>query len=419
MSAPCVDSRPTHVLLYTLIPTNHTDVPIRRSPLVSLRNRARRLLELALWRLFRIWRGHYSTFEDASGTNRGDIAIRMGVKQELTWAFGEHNVIFTEVCWGQLATHLSITPKIDLVVIAGGGFLFADSNGALSDRFRADVKAIELITCPIVATSIGLNHLIETSDSLTFKFNEYDQVTLRRLLARLSAGSVRDFTTQDALRLSGFKSLPVIIDPAFLLNKDPLLPDPLPSHADVFELAIGINVAFHGPRTSELSRHFLPLITRALTRFSASTRCRYFYFVHSDSERGIADALRSAGITLEIVDGDVNELLSAYSRMDIHIGQMLHSAILAMSTGVPVLALAYDIKSRGFFEQFGLDKWCLDSTTLTENSLLAAISALVADRFDIVKTIALQSAKLRAEARAFYAEIPALTTGASHIPARP
>src|SRR5689334_14489109 len=89
--------RPVRVLIYTLIPQGQENVPVERSLFRIVTNRARRILDLAQWRLGERWRAHYSTFKDFKNTNRGDIAIRLGVKHQLEQAFQGQPVTFLDV----------------------------------------------------------------------------------------------------------------------------------------------------------------------------------------------------------------------------------------------------------------------------------------------------------------------------------
>ncbi len=294
--------RPLHIVIYTLIPASHACQPIQRGPLVALRNRTRRWLELMLWRTFGVWRAHYSTFKDAMHTNRGDVAVGQGVKHQLIEAFAGRHIKFTEIPWCELDDIFAPSSPVDLVVIAGGGYLFADANGRLPPRFARDVEILSQLDCPVVATSIGLNNLISEGPRDTFRFHGDSRADIRQFLARLALISVRDETTQRALAAESFRSIPVIVDPAFVLAPEAMAGQPPPVAPDDC-LDIGLNIAFHGTHTAEATRRVLPIFVRVLNRLQAETPCRFTYFVHSDAERGIAEALKIAGIPLTVIYG--------------------------------------------------------------------------------------------------------------------
>ena len=133
---PSGGGRPIRILLYTLIPASRELEPIVRAPFAFLRNRARRFLELTAWRVTGLWRAHYSTFEDRNNSNRGDMAIRLGARRQLERTFAGQPLAIDEVAWGDLGAAISgaATPY-DLIVIAGGGYLFADPTGRLPPRW--------------------------------------------------------------------------------------------------------------------------------------------------------------------------------------------------------------------------------------------------------------------------------------------
>lgn len=397
-------SVPFHVVLYALIPEDRAYRPIPRNPLAFLRNRMRRWAELLGWQFLGRWRAHYSTFKDRDYTNRGDIAIRMGVKRQIEQAFAGREITITDLPWGNLATALKMTPAPDLVVIAGGGFLFADRDGRLPQRFKNDVKVLEKLSCPVAACAIGLNWLIEDSDQKVFRFHPDSRADVQQFLSRATLVSVRDETTQRALESVDRRRPPIVVDPGYLVGEPPTVRTPNPSRP----LEVGINMAFHGAHTSHTSQWMLPLMVRICKQLRDESGCRFTYFVHSDGEMGLATALKLAGVSLDVVYADVDEMLAAYRRMDIHIGQMLHSAILAMSVGTPTLSLAYDVKSAGFYNLLGLDELCLDAAATSEEEIVSSAKALIECRHAVAATLRARRAELEAESRDFYAQVAAL-----------
>lgn len=62
-------------------------------------------------------------------------------------------------------------------------------------------------------------------------------------------------------------------------------------------------------------------------------------------------------------------LRAAYAQMDIFIGSRLHSNIFALSEGVPVLAIAYQMKTWGVMQMLGLQEWVVDIASVDEDNL--------------------------------------------------
>src|ERR1044072_6542646 len=73
---------------------------------------------------------HYETAHGLSGhSNRGDIAIRIAIKQQLAKAFAPRPVNFREVILGDptYETAKEINRSCDIFVIGGGGYIFLNA----------------------------------------------------------------------------------------------------------------------------------------------------------------------------------------------------------------------------------------------------------------------------------------------------
>ena len=394
------------VLIYTPIPSDEAYQPISRSLFERLRNRMRRHLELLAWRATGIWRAHYSTFEDATGSNSGDIAIRVAVVRQLERILPGRSVDIVEVCWGKLGEALARHGTPDLIVIAGGGFFFADRDSCLPPRFSGDVAAMESVSCPVIGVSLGLNQHLGSDDKGAFHFDPSQHDVLARFMKRIDLCAVRDRTTQEAISAVAGEAPPVVVDPAFLVGaRMPLWRGPVAQRST---LMVGVNVSFHGAYATTFNRTLLTSLARALYRLSQNNPVQFVYFVHSDGEHGIVKALRRFGIPLTVVEGDVDTMLRAYRQLDIHVCQMLHSAILATSVGVPTLNLAYDIKCTAFFDLLELPQWCRNETNISTDELFTSLTDLLASREEVVSHLSAQRVRLAEDAAPFYRRIAAL-----------
>jgi polysaccharide pyruvyl transferase WcaK-like protein len=131
-----------------------------------------------------------------------------------------------------------------------------------------------------------------------------------------------------------------------------------------------LNLNFHGPTSTKLLQRNLPIIVAALRTMRDRYDCDFRYFVHFEASLVVPRLLALEGIKMDVVQGSPQTLLRHYADVDLHIGGMLHSCILAHSVGTPAIALAYDIKHRGFMELFGLERDCLSASGLTSSELL-------------------------------------------------
>lgn len=70
------------------------------------------------------------------------------------------------------------------------------------------------------------------------------------------------------------------------------------------------------------------------------------------------------------------QLQAAYGLMDYFVATRMHSAILAINAGVPVLTIGYLHKSRGVMRELGLAHFCHDIGQVTPNDLVEGFAAL-------------------------------------------
>lgn len=64
------------------------------------------------------------------------------------------------------------------------------------------------------------------------------------------------------------------------------------------------------------------------------------------------------------------ELSHFYGMMDLHVGTRMHSNILAMLSGTPVVAIQYEFKTRGLMELFALEDYIVNINNITADSLI-------------------------------------------------
>jgi len=406
VSAPTVSapSLGTRIFIVSTFSSDTEGQPIRRSALGWLRNRAERWWDLVAWRFGATWPFHYSTYLDRRDTNRGDSAIRRASVQLLRQAYAGR-VAVTEFGWDDIDEQFveRANQQADLVMIAGGGYFFFDANGNLPDRLVRHLEAFKLIRCPFVGFGLGLNCLLSL-DAEPPRLTARSAAVLQQFLAGLSLCSVRDGVTRDVLALASAR--PVLIpDPALLLVGKTVA---TPTRQADDGLWVGINLAFHGPASTALLAHLFPMVVEVLGRLRLGRRCRFLYFVHSDAERLIPRLLRRVGIDTTVVDCSPEEMLSWYGLLDIHLCEMLHSAILATNMGVPTLNLAYDIKNRAFFELMGLDA-VLAAGSATADEVLRRLVGMIDERDTLRQAILRRKAELRHDLEAFLASVVALT----------
>jgi colanic acid/amylovoran biosynthesis protein len=73
-------------------------------------------------------------------------------------------------------------------------------------------------------------------------------------------------------------------------------------------------------------------------------------------------------------DLDLAELRNLYEGLDLLVGTRMHANLLAMTTGVPVVAIAYEAKTQGIMEQLGLERYVIDISRLRTDELISLVA---------------------------------------------
>jgi polysaccharide pyruvyl transferase WcaK-like protein len=338
-------------------------------------------------------------------SNRGDMAIRIALRSQLEIAFSPRKLSFSEVKWGDLARHLhTINSDASLFLIAGGGYLSIDGDGSPWGML-AKSQILEELKCPIVASGIGLNRLMNEPLSDISGLPEETRSRIYKLSALCRKISVRDLNTVALFAAYGQKNAVLTGDPVLYFD-DEARPPSLQSA----RMKIGINLASHGPRTHSILEPILPDIIRLLRWIQQDRDAEFVYLMHHDFERPIAEYLRRKGVKLQIIDLPPEGLIGAYKGLDFVINQMLHSCIFAANAGVPFLNMAYDIKCRAFCTLLDVPECGLDSEGVSFELMKARLEELFQNRATLSVRILEHKTILRAEGLAFLKELVNLVT---------
>lgn len=111
------------------------------------------------------------------------------------------------------------------------------------------------------------------------------------------------------------------------------------------------------------------------------------------------------------------DLQRVYARCRILIGTRMHANILAIGVGTPVVAIAYQPKTRGIMAAMGLDDWVLAIDDVSE--LVARAHDLWIHADDVRELLPGKVETLRAQALTAARELCAMTTGAGQLTNRP
>ena len=338
------------ICLYTAIPEREQFRRLVRPPFQRARSSARHALN-------RLWTNlsgslqfddfHYQIANDLDdNSNRGDIAIRIAVRQQISDAMVHHKVEFIEIKWGELTNEIvdDINRECDLFVICGGGYIFIFGDGS-GGRCFEDLPYLKNIRCPIVAYGIGMNRLMHETvcDLRDLPSKTQSQVSDFSVLC--SSIGVRDTHTLDLLKLYGGRPVSLIGDPVLFLNDARAVAVGVKFASGP---SIGINLAAHGWRALAVLKPLLADIIQLLKYVQSSYGVTYTYLLHHDFEEMVVSFLRKQGIQMTVVRADALTLLNSYGELDFVICQMLHSCIFSANREVPFFNIAYDQKSVAF-----------------------------------------------------------------------
>ena len=300
---------------------------------------------------------HYETAHGLSNnSNRGDIAIRMAIKQQLRNAFAPRPVAFLEVKWGELTDDriAEINHSCDIFVIGGGGYIFINADGSVGHMLQ-NVEELEKIHCPVFAYGIGLNRLMHEKVCPLDGLPENARQKIRYLSKKCELISVRDSETARLFELYAGRLVALTGDPVLSYGaKAPAAP------ARAAHPVIGINLAAHGWRALSMLKPLLPTVIVFLKEIQRTHQVKLLYLQHHDLERPVIDFLHAEALDFELVCGPPDDLLKGYARTDFVLCQMLHACIFAAAAGKPFLNIAYDQKSIAFGKLLGVPESCLE-----------------------------------------------------------
>jgi polysaccharide pyruvyl transferase WcaK-like protein len=264
-----------------------------------------------------------------------------------------------------------------------------------------DLAGIVDIDCPKMGFGIGWNKLIETGDLREARhLSQKSRATLKGLLERLDLTSVRDAATQSLVsELTGRE--PVLTgDPALFYKGD----RSRRKFSDG-KLHVGVNFALHGKERVEFIAQQHGIFCEVLAEFARRHDVVYHYVQHAYTERALPLMLRAKGISVVLENLPVDQMPALYGALDIHLCQMLHSAILAVGAGTPTLHYGYDVKSIGFFDLMQMPEWCFPDWPIDRESVLAQLESLLVDSDRIRTHISRRKEEVRHISDAFLADV--------------
>lgn len=345
----------------------------------------------------------YRNYEGRDAINLGDVAISQAATALIRHVLPEADIL--PINWGELSQHPVKDAKRHktILVFSGSGYFFLTANGRLADRIKDDLESIRHHAIPAFFFGVGLNRPGQTDLDAPVSLHPEDAALVSQLLDEAQAVSVRDAATQSVLAPFTSKPIHLVGDPALHFFHAMRLQIPAtPPVARNTPPVIGVNFSFHGRDSNALIRKNLAGYCAVLLRLQRETGAEFRYFVHYATGNILPRLLAQRGVNIKkVCAGDTATLAREYAKLDLHIGGMLHSCILAASAGTPCIALAYDIKHQGFFDLMGLPENCLSATSFNPEALYSRAMDLLANPAPVRAHIAVRRKQLESETSSF------------------
>jgi hypothetical protein len=196
----------------------------------------------------------YESYVSDRSINMGDLAIAETVHALLLQALG-YPVRVSRINWDEPLP----ADRIDLLLVAGGGCFFLNSQGRLPDHVASDFQTWQARQIPFAFVGVGINPLLKGEGS--------------------HAISVRDRTTCDALAALTTRPAARIGGPALRLAAMSANPEPLPRAARA-RLQVGVNDPLHGPDAPRRIRDAFPAHVDLLRRLQHRLGCDNHFMSH-------------------------------------------------------------------------------------------------------------------------------------------
>lgn len=286
--------------------------------------------------------------------NKGDVGIVIAVQELLKKKFSNCRILDfpVETLKEYKRKDIDKINSSDLVVIGGGGIFY-------HWFMPYSIKVIDAIKVPIVI--FGTGYIREVGARKLAK-NEVDSIIY--LNNKASLVGVRDFYTKNFLVKNGIKAseIDLIGDPAILLSE-------VKSNIKLKgKLKIGLNLNYSGWLGFGKWEKQILKAYKEVAEYFQIKGADIYYLMHHPGEKNIYPKLRIKD--LKIINIDPREQKYIYGKLDLVIGMMLHSCVMAFGAGTPEINVAYDIRNKNFAKFIGCPELFVNLEDLERGVLL-------------------------------------------------
>ncbi len=250
-------------------------------------------------------------------------------------------------------------------------------------------------------------------------FNTYTYRTIAHfILNRLDMITVRDVESKEVLEKMGVKKPPICVtaDAAFSLlphslevGKNLLMHEGFNIQSNKLKVSISVrkwkfyeenNIKSHENYLLSIAAAADLLIEKKNAEIIFVSTCTGFGGYQYDDRIVAHEVLNQMKNHAKILCGEYSprQLSSIYGNMDLHIGTRMHSNILAMLNGTPIIAIQYEFKTGELMTFFGLNEFVLDINNINPESIIDLVEKTIINKTFIQQQIINKLPELRLQA---------------------
>ncbi len=323
--------------------------------------------------------------------NKGDHAIVLAVQELLKDRFKGCRIIdfSVTILRDGRASDIKKLNAADLIIIGGGGIFY-------SYFLPYNLQIISALTKPIVIFGAGYIREVGAPE-----LKKDFALSVAALAKKAILVGVRDYNTKRFLNNNGvtLSKIKVIGDPAVLLREvkpakfniaPPYKKSDRPrsyraAKISVPPIRVGFNLNYSGwlgfgQWRDDILTAYQSVAAYFIKKYGsqAGPGAEIYYLKHHPGEANIYPAL---GIKdLRVVDLKPAEQKYVYGQLDLVVGMMLHSGVLAFGAGTPEISVAYDLRNYSFAEFIKRPELVISLDKLKNGELLKRVKQVMAKK---------------------------------------
>jgi len=296
--------------------------------------------------------------------NKGDLGIVLAVQEQLRAAYPGVRITDFPVEVLKIFDRrqaLAIN-RADLAVVGGGGIFYR----YFLPFSKEMIKAIRV---PLVIYGVGYIREIGAPALRKEEYAGIISLVRRARLVGVRENYTKKFLTERGIPASKIK---VIGDPALSLKE--IKPGRIKPG-----FKLGLNLNYSGwLGFGKWEKDIIKAYRETAEFFQDKHGARVYYLKHHPDEDAIYPRLKIKN--LEVIDLEPAKQKGFYGTLDLVIGMMLHSCVLAAGALTPEINVAYDLRNRNFARFIGCPELAVELADLKSGTLLRRAKAAVKNR---------------------------------------